>query len=199
MAYLSRHERREQIVNAVVDIVGREGLAAATVRRIALELDCSPGQIHHHFASAYALRAEALRETWARLEPKLSKLLRSHPPRERLVILLGHKAATICPDLSDPLDVAKRLWSEAWDAREAVEVREEIAESLRRLHRVVLEALLEGQESGAFAKTLDMQHVASRLVASMHGLNMWEEMGLLGVFGQSRDEFVAELLAREGL
>lgn len=59
MAYLTRSERRQSILKAAAAVVAREGLSSVTTRIVAEELDGSPGQIHHHFASTDELAAEA--------------------------------------------------------------------------------------------------------------------------------------------
>lgn len=199
MAYLSRHERREQIVNAVVDIVGREGLSAATVRRIAQELDCSPGQIHHHFASADALRAEGFRETWARISPFLVERLDALEPRERLLILLSKQACTSNPELLEHMIVADRLWSEAWDSRRDPEVRAAISESLTLFKAFVIKALQEGQQKGIFSQDLEVEKIAGRLMTSVQGYSLWEEIGMSGELATNRTQFSEDLLRREGL
>lgn len=52
MRYLSKDERREEILQAAMRVALTEGFAAMTVRRIATEAGVATGQVHHHFASA---------------------------------------------------------------------------------------------------------------------------------------------------
>ncbi|WP_030418709.1 TetR family transcriptional regulator [Streptomyces sp. SCSIO 75703] len=61
MSYLARAARRQSIVEAAATVVARDGLSAVTARIVAEELQGSPGQIHHHFASTDQLAAEAWR------------------------------------------------------------------------------------------------------------------------------------------
>jgi TetR/AcrR family transcriptional repressor of bet genes len=55
--------RREELVAAAVETVGREGHEAATVARIARAADMSPGLVHHYFADKADLLAAAYRAT----------------------------------------------------------------------------------------------------------------------------------------
>lgn len=59
MAYLSRSERRTEVLDAVLRIVALDGFSAATVRRVSAAVDMSPGNIHHLFGSAAELKREA--------------------------------------------------------------------------------------------------------------------------------------------
>lgn len=198
MAYLSREARREQIVNAVVDIVSREGLDAATVRRIAQELDCSPGQIHHHFSSAEALRAEAVREVWAALKPKLDHALERLPPRERLrtvvagcVDVLGGEAALLA--------TAKRLWREARATRKEPEVRAAVVEGITKMREEITASLRQGIATGVFPSGIDVEAVAMRLIVASQGFDLLEEIDATGILGRDKLAFTEDVLAREGL
>lgn len=47
-----KHDKwRQEVVKAVVDVIARDGLAAATVRRVAAELGVSTMVISHHFSN----------------------------------------------------------------------------------------------------------------------------------------------------
>jgi TetR/AcrR family transcriptional regulator, transcriptional repressor of bet genes len=65
MATLDHDERRRRIAEVVVDVIAREGLDAATVRRIAAAVGCSTTVVTHYFAdkddllfSAYHIMSE---------------------------------------------------------------------------------------------------------------------------------------------
>lgn len=53
--YLPLAERREQLVRSAIELVSREGLAAATTRRIASEAGVSLSTLHYCFGSKDAL------------------------------------------------------------------------------------------------------------------------------------------------
>ena len=59
MRYLSKDERREEILQAAMRVALSEGLAAMTVRSIATEAGVATGQVHHHFASGGELKSLA--------------------------------------------------------------------------------------------------------------------------------------------
>ncbi len=199
VAYMSRDKRREQIMNAVMDIVTHEGLAATTVRRIAQELACSPGQIHHLFASADALRAEAVREVWRRMEPELILALNRLPPRERLIVVLSGCVSSFVEGLSPIMQMAERLWKEAWDIRQEGAVREAVAESIGKMRDEIISTLEEGVAAGAFPKNTQVRKVTMRLIASSQGFDLLHEIGASDGLEQDKAVFIDDLLVREGL
>jgi AcrR family transcriptional regulator len=106
MTYLARHERRAAILEAAVLVVMKEGLAAATVRRIAHETGAATGQLHHHFRSASELRAEAFATLTRRSFEKKRKEHAGKDTVTRLMALLGNSDSAT--ELRE-----NNLWNEA--------------------------------------------------------------------------------------
>ncbi len=199
MTYMSRDKRREQIMDAVVDLVVSEGLAAATVRRIAQALDCSPGQIHHHFASADALRAEAVREFWRRIEPEFDAMLARLPPRERLMTLLAD-CSTKFTDVADPVVAqAQRLWTEAWNTRSEPGVREAIAEAITEIRAEVVSTLQDGIARGMFPPRTDPAKLSLALLAASQGYDVLSEICPVNDLGLSKAEYIDDVLKQNGI
>lgn len=186
-------------MNAVIDIVSREGLSAATVRRIAQTLECSPGQIHHHFASAEALRAEAVREVWRRIEPQMLEALRRLPPRERLLSMLAGCKLRSLGALDPVMDLAERLWHEAWDIRQDPAVRAALSEGMTKLHSEIICALEQGMEAGLFPPGTETRKAALRLIAASQGFELLEQIGVSAELGAEKLAFIEGLLLNEGL
>jgi TetR/AcrR family transcriptional regulator, transcriptional repressor of bet genes len=55
MSVVSHDERRRKIADVTVGIIAKEGLEAATVRRIAAEVGCSTTVITHYFSDKHEL------------------------------------------------------------------------------------------------------------------------------------------------
>ena len=199
MAYLSQEERRQQIVNAVVELVAQEGLTAATVRRIAQNLECSPGQIHHHFASADALRAEAVREVWRRIEPDLVELLHRHAPRQRLVTILSGCVADIDPALNPLLTIAHHLWQEAWDSRKHPAIRNAFTEGIANMQREIITALKELANAGDLDPDTDFSVLSLTLIAASQGYDFLAETFDVGGLGADKYGYINNLLSRFGM
>lgn len=181
MAYLSRRKRREQILSAVIDIASREGLANATVRRIAQELAIAPSQIHHLFASANALRAEALRMHWAEIEPEVNADLHRLPPRQRLLALLDCCPANEIPGSSPAIVLAEQLWKDAiWAMRMDEPVREAVAEGIQYWCKTVRDTLRQGIASGDFPAGVDVESALMTLQTAAFGFDFLQQIGSAG-------------------
>src|SRR5262247_4831207 len=53
--------RRSEFVEAAWRVIRREGLSAATLRRVAAEASCTTGALTHYFCNRHALLVQALR------------------------------------------------------------------------------------------------------------------------------------------
>lgn len=60
MATVAPPDTRERILRATVELIGREGVAAVTNRRVATEAGVALGSLTYHFASRTALLRESL-------------------------------------------------------------------------------------------------------------------------------------------
>ena len=104
MGYLTRDERREEILQAAMRVALAEGFSAMTVRRIASEAGVATGQVHHHFTSGGELKSLA----FIRLIRELldADVVGEHASwRARLHAMLGSDDGRFEPYI--------RLWREA--------------------------------------------------------------------------------------
>ena len=58
---ISVSEKRQQFVDAGLDIISNQGMAEATLRKVAAKLNCTTGALTHYFSSREALLVAALR------------------------------------------------------------------------------------------------------------------------------------------
>lgn len=86
MSRVPAEQRREQLIEATIDLAIREGLAAASVRRIADEANVSLGVVHYCFSSKEAL-LNAVAESFATpiLGPVAKAIEQSHAGFEETV------------------------------------------------------------------------------------------------------------------
>lgn len=161
MAYMRKEERRAGIIAAAVDITLEQGLHAATARAVATRMGCAPAQIHHHFVTAAALRAEALRAAMAQIMMSESGDLTDLPPDEKLLNLMTRNNYK-----------STALWNEGLiAAREEIAVRIVVSEILDKCHTMITGILIEGQNLGVFSTDIVPSLVASRLLAICIGLD----------------------------
>jgi AcrR family transcriptional regulator len=93
-------ERRRRIARVAVDIVAREGMQAATIRRIASEVGFSTTVVTHYFAEKQELLRWAYRVTAEEGQARLDRALAADPA-DLVAALFGMAAVD---------DASVRLW-----------------------------------------------------------------------------------------
>lgn len=185
MTYLARHERRAAILEAAVLVVMKEGMAAATVRRIAHEIDAAAGQIHHHFGSASELRAEAFATLTRRSLEDKSREHEKKDPTTRLLALLGYSDTAL--DLQE-----NNLWNEAMLIAQHDEAMEStLAESIKAWHREIVMILAIGKGRGSALHSSAVEDAGWRLIGLSNGLYGMMQLETLGF---SKDAFNRQML-----
>lgn len=191
MAYMNREDRRASIVQATVALVRRDGLAAATVRAVAEALGASPGQVHHHFASAEALRAEAFRVLTAELGDNFRREFAPLPPRQQLYLLL-------LGDGGDLHAFAERLWQDSVAmAKDAPLVREALRAASEDWLDLLAQIVTAGREAGDFRPGDAATEVARRLAALCLGQDVLADMGIAGFGEEARRQRLQAMVAVE--
>ncbi|PZG07281.1 TetR family transcriptional regulator [Micromonospora craterilacus] len=98
-------ERRRQLVEAVWQVIRRDGLEQASVRNVAREAGLSTGSLRHYFASQSELMVFAFRTIIDRIESRLAALEPEPDPRRRAQRVLAELL---------PLDDERRAENEVW-------------------------------------------------------------------------------------
>ncbi|MBA7854016.1 TetR family transcriptional regulator [Enterobacter sp. RHBSTW-00901] len=163
MRYLSKDERREEILQAAMCVALVEGLSAMTVRRIAAEAGVATGQVHHHFTSGGELKSLA----FVRL---IRELLDAEVAgenvswRERLRAMLGSDEGGFEPYI--------RLWREAQIlASRDHDIKGAYVLTMEMWHQETVTIICAGREAGEFTHTDRAENVAWRLIGLVCGLD----------------------------
>ncbi len=153
-------QKRAEFVAASWDVIAREGLKAATLRRVAAEAGCTTGALTHYFANRRALLIGALRSAHFQAGARmLARLEGDAPVREKLRAVLLE---------SLPLDAVRvrewRVWLAFW--AEAMNDAELASENDRRYEewRALLEGLFSGIEGAA--------NLSAQAIAFIDGLGL---------------------------
>jgi AcrR family transcriptional regulator len=144
---VDREQRREELAAALWRLVVREGIEAASVRRVAAEAGCSTGSLRHYFATQSELLAFAMELVVQRVTERVGALSPSDEPRETAARVL-HEVL--------PLDADRRAEMQVWlsfTAHSLVEpelrgLRDEAHSGLRSLCLTAV-GLLGGDEADA--------------------------------------------------
>ena len=173
MPKLVDHEqRRSELGAAVWRVIRRDGVEAASVRKVAQEAGWSAGALRHYFSTQTELLSFAIQMVVERIEARVGALEPPADPRaaveQRLHELL-------------PLDKERRAENEVWLAftgRALVDPQlrarhEEVDEELRRACRGALEEL---GSAGRLRPRLDLELEAERLHGLLDGLALHTAM-----------------------
>ena len=163
MSYLSKDERREAILQAAMRVALSEGFTGMTVRRIAAEAKVATGQVHHHFASAGELKAQAfIRLIRTLLDADV--VAENASWRERLHSMLGSDDRSFEPYI--------RLWREA----QLLAIRDEEIKgayvlTMEMWHQETVAIIRAGAEAQAFTLKDRPENIAWRLIGLVCGLD----------------------------
>lgn len=163
MSYLSKDERREEIMQAAMRVALSEGFTAMTVRRISGEAKVATGQVHHHFASAGELKSQAfVRLIRALLDAEV--VAEDASWRERLHAMLGSDDRSFEPYI--------RLWREAQLlATRDAEIKGAYVLTMEMWHQETVAIIRAGAENKAFRLKDRAENIAWRLIALVCGLD----------------------------
>ncbi|MGS2872993.1 TetR family transcriptional regulator [Enterobacter huaxiensis] len=163
MRYLSKDERREEILQAAMRVALAEGLAGMTVRRIAAEAGVATGQVHHHFASGGELKSLAfIRIIRELLDAEVVGEDASW--RERLHAMLGSDEGGLEPYI--------RLWREAQIlASRDPEMKGAYVLTMEMWHQETVAIINAGHQAGVFTLNDRAENIAWRLIGLVCGLD----------------------------
>lgn len=153
------------MAGAVWRIIRRDGLAEASVRKVAREAGLSMGSLRHYFGTQSELMAFTLRTVIDRVEARIEALDEEADPRRRAERILAELL---------PLDAERRAENEVWLAFTAqamvdpglLALREEGYQVLRR----GCEGLVRGLLTARDVEAQDVELEAERLHALVDGL-----------------------------
>jgi AcrR family transcriptional regulator len=157
-------QRRQDLADAVLRVMQRDGLERASVRNVAREAGLSMGSLRHYFTTQSELTVFAFRRVIDRIEARFAALPPEPDPRRRAERALAQLL---------PLDAERRAENEVWLAftsRAAVEptlrpLRDEGYDLLRAgCHTIVADL------SAVGLAPVDVPAEAERLHALLDGL-----------------------------
>jgi AcrR family transcriptional regulator len=160
---MSPADRRAAIVTAALAVARRKGLAATTVRDVALEMGTSSGLIHHYFDSMDEVLAAAFEQVAAEDLAETETMLAGGDP----VAVLAGFLRSYAP-VGD--DWAFQLWLDAWAEAARSPVLRATSARLNLAWATLLErAIRAGVDQGVF-RCDDPTGAAWRILSLVDGL-----------------------------
>lgn len=158
-------ERRQQIVEALLAVMGERGYGGASIQAIARRAGLASGLIHYHFASKQEILLEAVRQLTTLVEQRYQALAQQAPtPRDRLRAFIDARLARGAG--ASPAAVA------AWVIVGAEAVRQpEVKaayQAAMRAQQALLEPLLQDLAGGELS-SLEARHLCGVVLAAIEG------------------------------
>jgi TetR/AcrR family transcriptional regulator, transcriptional repressor of bet genes len=158
-------ERRQQIVDALLSVMGERGYGGASIQAVAQRAGLASGLIHYHFASKQEILLEAVRQLTDLVEQRFQALAqRAATPRDRLRAFIDARLARGAG--ASPAAVA------AWVIVGAEAVRQpEVKaayQAAMRAQRALLEPLLQ-ELAGDALSSRETRHLCGVVLAAIEG------------------------------
>lgn len=161
-------QRRQEILDAAVEVVVERGFAAARVADVAAIAGTSTGTVHYYFPTKADLLDAALRYASDRARDRhRSALATIDDPRQQLLALVELQTP------EGPVADEWALWLEFWnEARRRPDWQERNREMYGEWTGWIAEIVRDGVTRGQFRGGVDADDVARRFVALLDGLSI---------------------------
>lgn len=161
-------QRREEILEAVVRVVARDGLEKATVRVIAAETGWSTGVLQHYFADKDEMMVSALRLMYERISARGEQLLEGLTGITALQELVLENLP-----LDDQRELETKFLMNYWSR--VIREGDGVPRPERRgpqLIDTLSDLVREGQDAGEIRSDEAPEDVAERLLALIDGFSL---------------------------
>ncbi len=174
-------ERREEIVKAVLRIIGERGLTSLTTTTLAEEVGVTSGALFRHFASRDAILQEAVRYALGRIEGTFPDA--SLPAVERILQLARNRVRVLG---SDP-GLAWLLRSEQAYLTLPEDAVERLRDLVEQSRRYLLDAIREGASQGSIRDDIEPEVLLVPVMGTIHALVGMTGVHQLATGGRRRD------------
>lgn len=165
MAYLTKQQRHNKILEIAKKLTVKEGISAITARRIATKGNFAIGQVHHHFQSVSQLKALALIEVTKDLVANFKQNISNNNTLEQIVYLISPPEGEICT-------IMRKLWNESvFLADKDNEIQQAHKQSLETWHKEIIQLLEQAKKEELLSHALDTQETAWKLLVFSCGVD----------------------------
>ncbi len=170
---VNHRERRCEIIDALLQTAGEEGLHAVSMRTVAAKAGVSLRQVQFYFGDKASLMQSALERleelSHARWEQRKQQLPQTPTVRQHLEAFLEEAL---------PTDEESRLFQRVWSAYAILAMNDQelakkpFVEGPKRLEKQLATIFASGQERGELLESIAPLIESARLLALNHGLGM---------------------------
>lgn len=160
--------RREQIVQATIRCLAREGYSGLTMKKVAREAGVSQGILHYYFPNKRAILVAALGRVMADLDRRVVREARgARDPRQRLRALIG-ACLSVAIEAREFWVVFVEFWGEMMHDRALLRIN---AELYARVRRLIGGIVAQGTRAGLFRR-VNPEQAGAVILALVDGLSL---------------------------
>lgn len=189
---LPPEERREQIVQAVLDVVAEYGVPEATIARIAKAADVSEGTLYVYFSS----RKEMLLAALESILSEMYELIDSTDGPDALARLRNIEVAH-----SEQMRAERGLmaypWFEFIAAGPQVGIRDAVADTHRAAYRHLKKIIDDGKDKGTIRADVDADRLAWEFYTVLWAENIACMMGMREYLDDGHSAHILGLVLRD--
>jgi AcrR family transcriptional regulator len=160
--------RRREILESTWRVIAREGLGAATMRRIAEAAGCTTGLVTHYFKTKGEILIAALREVHEAAGRRMRARIEGRSGLSALESVL-HEALPLDGQRVEEWRVWLTFWGQALSSRALITEQRRRYEEWRRLVRGLL---LQARREGELDPKADVERCADETLALVDGLGI---------------------------
>ena len=165
--------RREEILDAALVCFSRDGFHRTTMRDIVSESGLSPGAIYNYFKSKEEIVEAIASQRQAKEKRLIRDAIGTGPAGKSLLRVRD----AFLGELNSPKErlrrrVSVQLWAEA---QRDPNIRKLVRGSFEEPRKLISEVLSAAQKEGTIAASIDLDALASFIIAAFHGLVLQRE------------------------
>lgn len=170
--FVDKKAKRDQILDAALQVFSRRGFAQATMQEIAAAADIGKGTLYEYFRS----KDEIIHSTWLAFMRQMDKQLEgilatSLPATEKLRGVLAAFMAVIQDESFPVIRIIFSFWAEAMrDTSQQNNMFADMNHYYRLYRTAMAELVAQGIREGEFRSDLDPLTTASTLIGMLDGL-----------------------------
>ncbi len=157
-------QRRKEISDAVLHIIGKRGLTSLTINKIATEIGVTSGALFRHFDTRDDILREVVRHGVAKLDQTFPD--KTLPPLERLFTLANNRIELLGPDPG----LAWLLRSEQAYLTLPDDAVDELRDVAKRSRKFLLKAIRDGAAEGSIRSDISPEVLLIPVIGTIHTL-----------------------------
>jgi AcrR family transcriptional regulator len=189
---LSFHERRQQIIDAVLEVVSTHGIPGTTVARVAEAANIGVGTLYRYFAGQKEMLIAAV-ETLSEHQTATILDMKTDNALEHIREMAGQRTVTA----SSEKGKLARLWLEFTTANPEVGLLDTVIETQRSAFRAVQEVCELGVRQGSIRADADVVLLTYLILQQSWGADLSNLIGMKGFLGRDCPSEVLEMVLRD--